>query len=293
MLKRFLAAAVAMLMLLSVCACGKKGPVSSKTTSTVSDIQPEENGSDNLGSDLTGDNSDVSGLTSGDATSEVTANNSKPSAGNTSSKSQATASIPDKTSDSAQMVDPGFLDGVDPFKDPVFKENVTNLKGKTIKIGTFWPNNYKSSNSDPVAQANVKAIAAIQKEYNCTIKMVYMDANSFLSDVATTTASGKVYADIYEIQGEMGDLYKNGYFADLSKVSSVGLKTNGWSPASIANATYKNTCYGVGLEKYIGYSVVYFNKALASKYKVGDLYSLVDKGQWTWSKFRSVSGNGV
>ena len=108
MLKRFLAAAVAMLMLLSVCACGKKGPVSSKTTSTVSDIQPEENGSDNLGSDLTGDNSDVSGLTSGDATSEVTANNSKPSAGNTSSKSQATASIPDKTSDSAQMVDPGF-----------------------------------------------------------------------------------------------------------------------------------------------------------------------------------------
>ena len=289
MLKRFLAAAVAMLMLLSVCACGKKGPVSSKTTSTVSDIQPEENGSDNLGSDLTGDNSDVSGLTSGDATSEVTANNSKPSAGNTSSKSQATASIPDKTSDSAQMVDPGFLDGVDPFKDPVFKENVTNLKGKTIKIGTFWPNNYKSSNSDPVAQANVKAIAAIQKEYNCTIKMVYMDANSFLSDVATTTARGKVYADIYEIQGEMGDLYKNGYFADLSKVSSVGLKTNGWSPASIANATYKNTCYGVGLEKYIGYSVVYFNKALASKYKVGDLYSLVDKGQWTWSKFRSVS----
>ena len=115
MLKRFLAAAVAMLMLLSVCACGKKGPVSSKTTSTVSDIQPEENGSDNLGSDLTGDNSDVSGLTSGDATSEVTANNSKPSAGNTSSKSQATASIPDKTSDSAQMVDPGFLVGVDPF----------------------------------------------------------------------------------------------------------------------------------------------------------------------------------
>ena len=50
MLKRFLAAAVAMLyVIICLCLWQKKGPVSSKTTSTVSDIQPEENGSDNLG----------------------------------------------------------------------------------------------------------------------------------------------------------------------------------------------------------------------------------------------------
>ena len=274
MLKRILAIGAALAVLLTVSACRSSKSVEDGSSSGYTGSDYTYDGSSGSSEQQSGDSSTTSGSSNG---------------GQTGTSSKPTASIPSKTGGNAVMVDPGFLDGIDPFKDPVFKEQVTNLKGKTIKIGTFWPNNYKSSNSDPVAQANVKAIAAIKKDYNCEIKMVYMDSNSFLSDVASSTASGNIYADIYEIQGEMADLYKNGYFADLSKVKSVGLNTNGWSQASIVNATYKNVCYGVGLEKYIGYSVVYFNKALASKYKVGDLYSLVNKGEWTWSKFRSIS----
>lgn len=252
MLKRILAIGAALAVLLTVSACRSSKSAEDGSSSGYTGSDYTYDGSSGSSEQQSGDSSTTSGSSNG---------------GQTGTSSKPTASIPSKTGGNAVMVDPGFLDGIDPFKDPVFKEQVTNLKGKTIKIGTFWPNNYKSSNSDPVAQANVKAIAAIKKDYNCEIKMVYMDANSFLSDVATSTASGNIYADIYEIQGEMADLYKNGYFADLSKVKSVGLNTNGWSQASIVNATYKNVCYGVGLEKYIGYSVVYFNKALASKYR--------------------------
>ena len=211
MLKRILAIGAALAVLLTVSACRSSKSAEDGSSSGYTGSDYTYDGSSGSSEQQSGDSSTTSGSSNG---------------GQTGTSSKPTASIPSKTGGNAVMVDPGFLDGIDPFKDPVFKEQVTNLKGKTIKIGTFWPNNYKSSNSDPVAQANVKAIAAIKKDYNCEIKMVYMDANSFLSDVATSTASGDIYADIYEIQGEMADLYKNGYFADLSKVK-VSTQTAG------------------------------------------------------------------
>ena len=293
MSRKILSALIAAFLLLSLCSCGGGSKPADDSSSAVSG----GNATDSGVSGETEPGSEITTLPGLESNSSMSPDASGGSHGTTTSgkngsgatKTQTVVTVPTKTSDSAQMVDPGFLNGVDPFKDPVFSEQVTDLKGKTIKLGTFWPNNYKASNSDPIAQANVKAIAAIQKEYKCTIKVVNLDANSYLTDVATATAGGKIVADIYAIQGDMNSLYKNGYFADLSKVKSVGLKTNGWSQAAIANATYKNTCYGVGLEKDVGYSVVYFKKALASQYKIGNLYDLVDKGQWTWSKFREAS----
>lgn len=57
--------------------------------------------------------------------------------GSGATKTQTVVTVPTKTSDSAQMVDPGFLNGVDPFKDPGIQRTGYGFKGQNNQAGDF------------------------------------------------------------------------------------------------------------------------------------------------------------
>ena len=178
-------------------------------------------------------------------------------------------------------------------KDPVLKESVRDLKGKTIKFATFWQDwdgTNRGIESIQQQELNAAAIKSIEADYNCKIEIVLMSSKTYLSDIATARSAGIVYANVFQLQKEMDPLYRSGSVADLSRVQSVGLTTNEWNPAITAMTTYKGKVFGLGVnQNRLMYDVVFFNKTMAQKYNLGNFYDLVRNNEWTHEKFLDLN----
>lgn len=185
------------------------------------------------------------------------------------------------------------VEGVDgSFIDPKITETVKDLGGKTYIFAakdTDFFSNGKTATKD--ALRCYKAIKSIEKDYNCKIKIKTLGS---LRDITATRSAGKVYANIFEMQatgaGEAeGLLISRNTGADLAHVSTVGVKTNQWSPATTLITSYKSKVLGVSLRyDWSEQNFLFFNKKLEQKYNLGDFYSMVDKGQWTDDLFLQV-----
>ncbi len=178
-------------------------------------------------------------------------------------------------------------------KDPVLKESVRDLKGRTVKFATFW-RDWDGTNqgieTNEQQELNLAALKSVEKDFNCKIEVILMSSKTYLSDIAAARAAGVVYANVFQLQKEMDPLYHSNSVANLAAVESVGLKTNDWNPAITAMTTYKGKVYGVGVnQNRLMYDVVFFNKTLAQRYNLGDLYEVVRKGEWTHDKFLAVN----
>ena len=178
-------------------------------------------------------------------------------------------------------------------EDPVLKETVRDLKGKTIKFATFWQDwdgTNRGVETIQQQELNANAIKSIEEDYNCKIEIVLMSSKTYLSDIATARSAGLVYANIFQLQKEMSPLYRSNSVANLAEVESVGLTTNEWNPAMTAMTTYKGKVYGVGVnQNRLMYDVIFFNKTIAEKYNLGNLYDLVRNGEWTHDKFLELN----
>lgn len=183
------------------------------------------------------------------------------------------------------------IEGVDgTFYDANIKESVRNLNGKVINFGVWYPDWYSTTgNSD--AKRNYDALRAIEKDYNCTIKVKNMQASTNIS-IANAKASGKILYNVMDIQDSMADsiLKTSGLGADLTKVNSIAVKTNQWNPVLTLLSSYKGKVTGVGVRyDRTEEELLFFNKALVSKYNLGDLYDIANKGKWTSDTFLQVS----
>jgi hypothetical protein len=269
-------------LMVSVSACGGKATSASSEESSAS----ESTESQEVSEEASSETASIAESSSEESNGSTTVNVSN----GTSTSATVKVTLPQKTTDQALVVDDKYLVGTGVLKDPSMTEQVTNLGGKTFTIGTFWSTDWKPESTSTAGIANMKAIASIEKDFNCKIKTLFIDPNSYLADAATARASGQVFANIYESQREMDNLIKNGEFAELSTVNSIGLKTNEWNKAITLGGTYKNGVYGVGLkQESIGRNCIFFNKMLASKYNLGDFYAMVNNKEWTTEKFLEIS----
>ena len=283
-----IALCLAVLMLLTgiTTACGQKKPTvsggedlsSDVSQGTESELSMPGNVSDLPGSEVEGSGS--SG-TSG-KTGTTTGQNGKTTSKITGSAAKTTEKPPTATT----KYDDAFGD-----KKKVFTEQVTDLKGITIKIASPWNEWVQTSGCPPYQTAAAKALQEIGKDYNCKVQMVNVDAGKMNQEIAVSYAGGKVYADIIETQGDPGVLAP--YMEDLSKVSTLGLSTNDWEPYISQYGTYKGTQYGIGFmmtqNLAISQLVIVFNKKLADQYGVGDLYQTVRDGKWDYAAFEAAS----
>ena len=173
----------------------------------------------------------------------------------------------------------------------VFKENVVNLQGATIKIASPWNEWRQTSGCPPYQVAAAKALQKIGEDYNCKVEALVVDSSKLTQNIALSYSAGKVYADIIESQGSPYTL--TNYMEDVSKVSTLGLKTNDWDEFIGDTATFKNVQYGVGFmmtqNLAISQQVMVFNKKLADQYGVGDLYQKVRDGNWDYNAFEAAS----
>lgn len=293
--KKTLAGALAVLLLLAgLAGCGKKPGTStpqSDSSSTVSDnsapVLPPESGAP----DVTGDTSDptATGDTSGTQGGKQTGSSGTKATGNTSKTNGNTSATKAPAPTGGGRNDSSFSN-----EKKVFKEVKKDLGGITIRLASPWFEWVQSSNCPPYQVAAAKAMQQIAKDYNCKIEMVKVESN-FNDLVASNFAGGKIYADIIETQGQPTGLYK--YMEDVSKVPALGLTTNDWDAFIGDSATFKGVQYGVGFmmtqNLAVSQVIIAFNKTLADRYGVGDLFQMVRDGKWTYDAFEKASKTAV
>ncbi len=178
---------------------------------------------------------------------------------------------------------------IKPVRDHVIYETVKDMGKRTFKLGTFWPQEYIKGT---FANSEFRAaqLRQIEKDYNCTIEIVAMSSDTYARDISARKAAGQIYAHVFDLQTQFNDLITNGTLANLRTVSSVDLKKNEWNMAMTLAATIKDGIYGVGVDQEkILRAYIYFNKNIAEKYNLGNLYDLVRKGEWTFDKFEELS----
>lgn len=270
------------LVISSFSGCAKRRANAGSSGSVGSDVTASE-GSIASGSVVSGtssSNSSTSVAKGKSSSNEILSAVSRTIASNAGSAPQKTETVSVPSSVQLQ---------IKPIQDHTIKENVKNMNGKLFKFATFWPDHYETSSV--VASAYRKqAIANIEKAYNCKIDLIALSTSTYMKDINTAKAAGKVYADIFETQTGFEDFITGGIFANLRTVSSVNLAGYDWNPAFNLVTTYKNGVYGVNLDySRISRACLMYDKVIAAKYNLGNLYTLVKNKQWTFDEFQKLS----
>lgn len=173
----------------------------------------------------------------------------------------------------------------------VFEENITDLGGYTFVYSTPWANEYQAkADSSDLVKARAAYVAQIEKDYNCKIKFV-ASPPSVVTELAAALAGGQKYADMIEVSTGNGLGAANANVVDkISNIKGIDL-TKPWPAAESAMGTFLGRQYTLG-NKFTMDDLVrtclFFNKTLMKTYKMENIYDLVDKGEWTFAKFRSM-----
>lgn len=174
--------------------------------------------------------------------------------------------------------------------DTGFTENIYDMGGKTITIAdSYW---IGGESDTPEKQNCAKILEEIEKDYNCHIEVFAPNMTTIEQDITTSVAAGKVYANIINIQHEFSNIYRSGNIADVSTIKNLGVDSNEWLSVGKDFNTINNVQYGVAFLQQqcqsVNWNVLTYNKTLAAKYGIEDMYELVRNKQWTYDKFAEI-----
>ncbi|MBQ5841131.1 MAG: extracellular solute-binding protein [Clostridia bacterium] len=274
-----------MMIVATLSACGKKAPTNSDPTSSM------------VPGDALGDvNSDVSDAPSDVEDDEVSSNVSNNAGANNSDGEYEIVdnaiSAPEGT-DKVEMTEEQRI-SILALKEPNIKEVKKDLKGREITVASFveFTDDYDAwfGGMQSYYAAQVKQI---EKDYNCKIVWKKLNGSNYGETVLAFVSGGIIPANIF--YGWFPDLInardpKDGsssVFRDLRTVRNVNLAQNEWNQGTFLNTTFSGRIYGLSAGT-MSAQVLFFNKTMAKKYNLGNLYDIVLKNQWTFDKFVSM-----
>lgn len=185
--------------------------------------------------------------------------------------------------------------------DNPFTETVMDLGGRTIKIGTPWIGDFEIEEGETeltaVALKRLEILKWIGIDYNCKFEVVDLspiewDTQELAEQLALAKSSGDVYVDILDHQSNLnpGPALPRDYLYPLSDINVINSQMDKFNIIS-KGTTYKGKIYGVNYESPFGSlrHMLLYNKTLAAKYNIENLYDLVRNKQWNFDKFLEVS----
>ena len=259
---------LALAMLLSVCGCG------GKTESEYTEFQSGAASSDST------DNSASGGSSAAGKTSNVQSGNKggTTSGGTYQKPNKGSNTATDSSGNKVQLANPVYVaEGTKTMDEGL------NFGGKTFTMAKRNDTAYK-------AASFTRLVSAFEKKYNCKIKTVELEFNTYPTLIANAKASGSPY-DIIFCHGSMfPTIPLSGVVNDLSTYFSTADYDTGKGGIDIAKSSYfviDKKLYGVvGGSDAVYPMVIYYNKQLFNKSGLEDPYELYKAGKWTWSKFR-------
>ena len=259
---------LALAMLLSVCGCG------GKTESEYTEFQSGAASSDST------DNSASDGSSADGKTSNVQSGNKggTTSGGTYQKPNKGSNTATDSSGNKVELANPVYIaEGTKAMDEGL------NFGGKTFTMA-------KRNDTAYTAASFTRLVSAFEKKYNCKIKTVELEFNTYPTLIANAQASGSPY-DIIFCHGSMfPTIPLSGVVNDLSTYFSTADYDTGKGGIDIAKSSYfviDKKLYGVvGGSDAVYPMVIYYNKQLFNKSGLEDPYELYKAGKWTWSKFR-------
>lgn len=148
-------------------------------------------------------------------------------------------------------------------------------------------------NEDVCGAAMAKAVKdrndTVENWFNVSIYSKATDVGTMYDELSNSVRAGDYYADIIMIpQNQICSFAVSGLLFNLAGLpfSNFGAGYN--IESGVASAMAKSTGYAVAGWASLdadSLSAVFFNRALVSDTGLGDPYSLVRRGEWTWDKF--------
>lgn len=185
-----------------------------------------------------------------------------------------------------------------------FVETPMDLGGREIRFVTTAANRYtygeeKDKTSNETLEI-IEALELIEKDYNCKITVELLKGRDMVEAALTAKAAGETIGDILEFgvsDTQMEQIYANNLVMPLETpgiAEIIKRDSNPW----LAQTGFGNMFghqYGVHFKTNnsgdLLRGVVLFNKNLADKYNVGNLYDMVKNNEWTFDKFAEINAS--
>ncbi|MBO4220683.1 MAG: hypothetical protein J5933_07145 [Clostridia bacterium] len=141
----------------------------------------------------------------------------------------------------------------------------------------------------------------IEERFNCILKshsVDHSDYNKYVQMMNSIFLSGDVVFDLMRIWNTTASGFaQKGFLSDLSQISTIDFNKPWFYSEATARLSYKNHKFVSvdllnGYDVYSSLSCVFFNKDMASRYQLGDFYSIVRDGQWTF-EYMSATAKSV
>lgn len=169
-----------------------------------------------------------------------------------------------------------------------------DMKGYNFVFSTIWGGEWIVDEDSP---QKVKALKtkyeAVQKELNCKIVFKALIPSTFQQQLAKAYSANDKFADALEISPVyFYNLVRNSYFLPLDESRAIDLNDSKWERSAKAFSTFDGHTYGLSwVSQNVGVparGTLFYNKTMAKKYGVGDLYAAVDAKKWTFDEFYKV-----
>ena len=142
---------------------------------------------------------------------------------------------------------------------------------------------------DVINDAIYQRYMRVQDLLNCTVEVLDTeDRYSIGTTLRDSITAGTSDYDAALLGYSLPTVFSDQYLCDLKSIPTLNLDRNWWDQNAINDFTINNHLYvATGDVSYVnlqGSMIIYYNKKIASDFKLPNLYDLVRNNQWTMDK---------
>ena len=151
---------------------------------------------------------------------------------------------------------------------------------------------HQEPNQSEHGDAVMERVNYVRDKYNCKIKYTGVSPNDMYRQVSTKAASGdKSFDAIVATTWVMGQLMPEKLLEPLNTIENLNLYASFWSKGVTDLGTFSGKTFFT-LPRFfmpeMGGMVMFFNKEILEESNLENPWTYVDKGEWTWDKFKEM-----
>lgn len=180
-----------------------------------------------------------------------------------------------------------------PDKD-IHANDKKDFKGREFIIASHWgPGYFPEYGKSEAGDDMLAHIEWIETTYNCVLKYKAATREQMITDFTAASLANSYYADIYEDQlWGAREFIRKGFMVPLDTLESMDLSLEKYIDSYSKLCEYDGHIYGTNFTSWkipwFNQGAMLFNMDLLEKYNQPNPWDLIEKGEWTWDKFREI-----
>ena len=167
-----------------------------------------------------------------------------------------------------------------------------DMGGYEFVLGTAYYANYLNSEGvlDPTNPL-MKAVARVEKDYNCKVKFYkFADVSSAGTAVVNAVLAGDKICDVAQMQfSRCRTVAYSNACHDLKTLKGLDLTTGNFEKAITDAFTFNKKVYACNIGENSNVQGLFYNADLLKKYAPGyDVMKMYKEGTWTEAKFEEI-----